>query len=72
MERKYASAGPNKQMYDMYNTNVRNLNGFDSAAYISADYPGSIQMNAPNTDMARTSGFANKLETPGNQTGALS
>lgn len=43
MERKYASAGPNKQMYDMYNTNMRNLNGFDnnSTAYISADYPGS-------------------------------
>ena len=26
MERKFASAGPNKQMYEMYNTGFRNAN----------------------------------------------
>jgi hypothetical protein len=45
MERKAASVGPNRQMYDMYNTNVRSMNGFDSAAYVNAssEYPGSIK-----------------------------
>ena len=58
-------------MYDMYNTNIRTLNGFDSGAYVSSDYPGSIQQNAIN-DMARTANFPSKLESSGNQTGALS
>jgi hypothetical protein len=26
MEKRYASAGPNKQMYDMYNMSLRNSN----------------------------------------------
>lgn len=34
MERKYASAGPNKQMYEMYNLSVRNTMGLPSEAYL--------------------------------------
>lgn len=70
MERKHASAGPNRQMYDMYNTNVRTLNGFDSAAYASSEYPGSIKQNAIN-EMSRTDNIPKKLDEA-NKTGALS
>ena len=33
MERRYASAGPNKQMYEMYNLSVRNTMGAPSEPY---------------------------------------
>ena len=58
-------------MYDMYNTNVRSMNGFDSAAYASSEYHGSIKQNAINYEMSRTDNIPKKLDES-NKAGALS
>lgn len=71
MERRYASAGPNKQMYEMYNLSVRNTMGAPSEPYFQTGMPSLAEMRqgpeAQSTaimgrtdSLAKTAGYGGK------------